>query len=127
MEQSYWFQQRQNQIKALKAEIIKYQKKLDEMKVEEHFFTGCENRYELEYKIKQTVNAERKEIQKKLDTLKNKQLGPKWTTAWTNYNSLSVIKKEYDNLTQDLTILESHKDSIKPAVTFLYEIGYLKK
>jgi superfamily II RNA helicase len=126
MEQSYWFQQRQNQIKALKAEIIKYQKKLDEMKVEEPYSTGCENRYELEYKIKQTVNAERKEVQKKLDTLKNKQLGPKWTTAWTNYNSLSIIKKEYDNLTQDLAILESHKDSIKPAVTFLYEIGYLK-
>jgi superfamily II RNA helicase len=126
MEQSYWFQQRQNQIKALKAEIIKYQKKLDEMKVEEPFFTGCENRYELEYKIKQTVNAERKEVQKKLDALKNKQLGPKWTTAWTNYNSLTIVKKEYDNLTQDLAILESHKDSIKPAVTFLYEIGYLK-
>jgi superfamily II RNA helicase len=126
MEQSYWFQQRQNQIKALKAEAVKYQKKLDEMKVEEPFFTGCENRYELEHRIKQTVNAERKEVQKKLDALKNKQLGPKWTTAWTNYNSLTIIKKEYNSLIQDLQILESHQDSIKPAVKFLYEIGYLK-
>jgi superfamily II RNA helicase len=126
MEQSYWFQQRQNQIKSLKVDIAKCQKKLDEMKVEEPFFTGCELRFELEYKIKQTVNAERKEVQKKLDALKNKQLGPKWTTAWTNYNLLSTVKKEYYSLIQDLHILESHQDSIKPAVKFLYEIGYLK-
>jgi superfamily II RNA helicase len=126
MEQSYWFQQRQNQITALKEDIAKCQKKLDEMKVEEPFFTGCELRFELEYKIKQTVNAERKEVQKKLDALKNKQLGPKWTNAWNNYNSLSTVKKEYDSLIQDLQILELHQDSIKPAVRFLYEIGYLK-
>lgn len=126
MEQSYWFQQRQNQIKALKEDIIKCQKKLDDMKVEEPYFTGCELRFELEQKFKQVVNAERKEIQRKLESLKNKQFGNKWTTAWTNYNSLSTIKKEYDSLTQDLQILESHQDSIKPAVRFLYEIGYLK-
>jgi superfamily II RNA helicase len=125
MEQSYWFQQRQNQIKAVKQDLYNCQKKLDELHIEEPYFTECDKRFELEQKIKQTVNAERKAIQKQLDALKNKQLGPKWLTAWTNYNQLKIVKKEYDDLCQDLIALESHQDSIKPAVKFLKEIGYI--
>jgi superfamily II RNA helicase len=125
MEQSYWFQQRQKQIKALDIDITKCQKKIDDIKVEEPYFTGCDQRYELEQKIKQTVNAARKEVQKQLDTLKNKQFGPKWTTAWTNYNQLRILTKELNELKQDLQILQSHQESITPAVKFLHSIGYL--
>ncbi len=126
MEQSYWFQQRQNQIKAINNDITKYKKKVDEVKVEEPFFSECEKRFNLEQKIKQTVNAERKEAQRQLDMLKNKQLGPKWATAWTNYNTLKTYKLELDELQNDLQILEAHQDSIQPSVKFLKEIGYLK-
>ena len=36
-----------------------------------------------------------KDFQRQLDSLKNRQLGPKWNTAWTNYNNLIKYKKEY--------------------------------
>jgi superfamily II RNA helicase len=126
MEQSYWFQQRQNQIKALNIDITKCQKKVDEVKVEEPFFTECDKRFNLEQKIKHVVNAERKEVQRQLDMLKNKQLGPKWATAWINYSTLKTYTKELDELQKDLEILEAHQESIQPAVKFLKEIGYLK-
>lgn len=126
MEQSYWFQQRKNQIIALSYDITKCQKKVDEVKVEEPFFSECDKRFNLEQKIKQVVNAERKEVQRQLDMLKNKQLGPKWATAWTNYSTLKTYKKELDELQKDLEILEAHQESIQPAVMFLKEIGYLK-
>jgi superfamily II RNA helicase len=125
MEQSYWFQQRQKQIRSLRIDIKTYEKKMNEIKVEEPFLSGCEKRYELEYNIKQTVNAARKEFQKQLDTLKNKQVGPKWVAAWTNYNNLTTIKKEYDLFIEDLKELEAHQDSIRPTVTFLHKIGYI--
>lgn len=125
MEQSYWFQQRQKQIRALKIDIENCKKKIDETKVEEPFFTESEKRFILEQKMKQTVNAERREFQKQLDTLKNKQFGPKWTTAWTNYNLVKNLKKELDDLNQDLHILESHQESITPSVKYLHTIGYL--
>lgn len=125
MEQSYWFQQRQRHINQVKSELELCQKKIDEIKMEQIFFEGCEKRYELEVKIKETVNAARKEVQRQLDTLKNKQFGPKWVTAWTNYNTLRLIKKEYDSLSEDLKELESHQSSIEPSVRFLYEIGYI--
>jgi superfamily II RNA helicase len=126
MEQSYWFQQRKKQIKALDIDIAKLQKKMDELSVQDPFYSGCEMRFELEQKIKQTVNAARKEVQKQLDTLKNKQFGPKWTTAWTNYNLIRTLQKELTELGQDKYILESHQESITPSVKFLFEIGYIK-
>jgi superfamily II RNA helicase len=126
MEQSYWFQQRQKQIKQIKNEIETCQKKINETNVEEPFFTELEKRFELEQNIKQTVNAARREVQKQLDTLKNKQFGPKWATAWTNFNLLRILNKELAELNKDLQILESHQECITPAVKFLYEIGYLK-
>jgi superfamily II RNA helicase len=126
MEQSYWFQQRQKQIKALAIDIKTCEKKLDEIKVEEPFLSGCKMRMELEQKIKTTVNAARKEVQKQLDSLKNKQFGPKWTTAMTNCNLIMKLEAELDNLDEDKKILESHQESITPSVKFLFEIGYIK-
>jgi superfamily II RNA helicase len=126
MEQSYWFQQRRKQIKALDIDIRNCKKKMDEISVEEPFFTGCDMRFELEQKIKQTVNAERKVFQRQLDILKNKHVGPKWLIAWTNYNLVKTLNKQFEDLTNDMNILESHQESITPAVRFLKEIGYLK-
>lgn len=125
MEQSYWFQQRQKQITSLDIDIKKCENTLNEIKLENLFFTGCDTRFDLEQKIKQTVNAERKAIQRQLDILKNKQFGPKWTTAWTNYNLVKKIQKELYELAEDKYILESHQESITPAVKFLHTIGYI--
>jgi superfamily II RNA helicase len=126
MEQSYWFQQRQKQILSVEAEIKECEKKINEIHIDEFMYNECDKRFQLEQKIKETVNAARKEIQRQLDMLKNKQFGPKWNNAWLNYNSLKRLKKEYECLKEDLLALKSHEQSIGPAVRFLNEIGYLK-
>jgi antiviral helicase SKI2 len=110
----------------VRGELKACEQKMADIKLEEAFYEGCDKRFELEQKIRETVNAARKEVQRQLDTLKNKQFGPKWIQAWANYNTLRTLKKEYQDLQDDLENLESHKDSIQPAVKFLYEIGYLK-
>ena len=126
MEQSYWFQQRQNQIKSTKRDLEVSQMKFDEIKMDDVIYEECHKRSQLEQKIKQTVNAERKEVQRQLDTIKNKQFGPRWNTALANYSLLKKLKKEVEELTQSLNTLESHQESIQPVTNFLFEIGYLK-
>ena len=126
MEQSYWFQQRQNQIKSTKRDLEITQKKIDEITLDDAIYAECHKRAQLEQKIKQTVNAERKEVQRQLDTIKNKQFGPRWTTALANYSLLQKLKKEFEELTQTLTTLEAHEESVQPIANFLFEIGYLK-
>ena len=126
MEQSYWFQQRQKQIQHLEHDKKKCEKKMEEIRVDEPFYSECEKRFELEQKIKTTVNAARKEVQRNLDTLKNKQVGPKWGKAWTDYNALKLLTKDYDEIQQDLFTLQKHEQRIEPTVKFLFEIGYIK-
>ena len=101
-------------------------KSIEDIKIDELMYEACNKRYELEQKLKETVNAARKEVQRQLDTLKNKQLGPKWSKAFTDYAKLEQLNKEKDELQYDLQILENHEQSIEPAVQFLHKIGYIK-
>jgi superfamily II RNA helicase len=125
MEHSYWFQQRQKQIRGVQADLDKCLKKINEIKIDEIMLIESEKRAELEKKIKESVNATKKEFQRQLDTLKNKQIGPKWAAAWDNYNALQKLKKEQIALEGDLKALNAHERSIEPSVQFLNDIGYL--
>jgi superfamily II RNA helicase len=109
----------------LEKDLAQLEKKMDDAKLEEAYYNDCHKRFELEQKIKQTANAARKEVQRQLDTIKNRMFGPKWTTSWTNYNLQKTLQKEYNVLLEDKRFLESHKDTIVPAINFLNEIGYL--
>jgi superfamily II RNA helicase len=76
--------------------------------------------------MKQTVNAERKQLQRELDSVKNKQMGPKWAKALADYQTLQRINQEQQQIVNHINCLEGHQHSIQPIVTFLYEMGYLR-
>ena len=120
MEHSYWFKQRQKQILDLTTDLETCQAKICEMKVDP-LFTECEKRYELEQ-----TKVKNKEYQRQLDSIKNKQLGPKWNTAWANYNTLVKYRKEQEGLENDIKILNAHEESMKPSIEFLFQLGYIK-
>ena len=121
MEQSYWFQERQKQIAAVTVDLEKCQEKIQNINGD--LFEECDKRYNLEQQMKSSKN--KKEIQRQLDSIKNKQLGPKWNAAWLNYNSLIAYKKEFDNIQSNLTELQNHTAYIDPYIQFLFEIEYL--
>ena len=126
MEQSYWFQQQQKEIQIYKKDIAKLTKEISELQLEEPYKTECAKRHDLEKQIKQTANAARKEVQRQLDTVKNKQNGPKWIKAWTDFNKLILLKKQEEDLQSTLALLENHESTIEPALEFLKEMGYIK-
>ena len=116
MEKSYWFQQRQKQIAAVRSDLDACQKKMDGIEVLEE----CEKRYELEM-----IVGKNKDIQRQLDSLKNRQLGPKWNTAWANFKQYIILKKEHDAMMNNLKELESHEECITQYVQFLFKLGYI--
>lgn len=126
MEQSYWFQQRKKEIVEIRKTHKNLIKKMSELNIVEPYLSECAKRLELEEKLKSTVNAARKEVQKQLDSLKNKQLGPKWNKALADYQTFQKLSKEKDALELEISVLEGHQSSIQPAVNFLYNTGYLK-
>jgi superfamily II RNA helicase len=125
MEQSYWFQQRQKQLIEVQNDLAICLKNIEKVSLEPTIMSECEKRDELEQKLKTTVNAARKEVQRDLDRIKNKQFGPKWTKAWEDYNAIKILNRERKILEEDLSILENHKNSIEPVVRFLFETGYI--
>jgi superfamily II RNA helicase len=125
MEKSYWFQQRKLEINNLLVELNKCQKELKEVELIEPYLSDCKKRFELEQELKQKVNSKRKEIQRQLDSLKNKQIGPKWNKAWSDYQLFQVLQQKELSLKTDLAILENHQDHIRVSIEFLYECGYI--
>ena len=125
MEQSYWFRQRQ-------VEQIECQKKLDHCnktiashELVEPYKTDCEKRFTLEQRMSETVNAERKKVQRELDTLKNRQLGPKWNKAWTDYHTVKKLHVESAALESELQTIQEHRAHIMIAVQFLHDTGFV--
>jgi len=126
MEQSYWFQQRQAEKSDVQEEWMKCMEKKQKLNLVEPFLSGCIKRLQLEKKIKATVNAERKQVQRELDSVKNSQMGPKWMKAMVDYQALESLEQEQKTQEGYMMELEQHQDSIQPVVNFLHHLGYLR-
>ena len=126
MERSYWFQQRKKEISTIRQTYKELVKKIEELNLVEPYLSECAKRLELEQKMKTTVNAAKKELQRQYDTIKNKQLGPKWNKALSDFQTFQKLSKEKEGLELEISVLEGHQSSIQPAVNFLYSTGYLK-
>ena len=92
----------------------------------EPFRSGCIQRLECEQRMKRAVNAERKAIQKELDSIKNKQLGPKWNDAFQKIHTLQRLQVELQEKEQAYQESENPSHAIQPVVDFLVEMGYLQ-
>jgi superfamily II RNA helicase len=126
MEKSYWFQQRKKEISTIRQNYGELVKKIEQLNIVEPYLSECAKRLDLEQKMKTTVNAARKEVQKQLDSLKNKQMGPKWNKALADFQTFQKLSKQKDGLELEISVLEGHQSSIQPGVDFLYGTGYLK-
>lgn len=125
MEKSYWFQQRKSEMDEILLELNKCQKQLKELELIDPYLSECKKRFELEQELKIKGNSKKKEIQKQLDSLKNKQLGPKWNKAWSDYQLSQVLEQKEISFKSDLQILQNHQEYIQSSIEFLYDCGYI--
>jgi superfamily II RNA helicase len=126
MEESYWFQQRQQQINGIERDLTVCRTKIGKIILVGSLLEGSSRRAELEQQLKITSGTARRDVQRQLDALKNKQLGPAWVKAWADFQALKALLAEEDELKGHLVALQAHSMSIAPAVKFLAEAGYLK-
>lgn len=95
------------------------------MKLNEHVPTlhpDCEERYALEQQLK---NGNR-QVQSKIETWKNKHVGPKWETAWKDYlrwkNTQAVIAANNHNIHE----LRAIPPVLQERLNYLERTGFLK-
>jgi len=126
MEHSYWFQQQLEEIKVLQKEKAACEKQIQDIQLIEPYLSECKKCQELEHIIKTSVNATKKDAQRQLNSLKNKQLGPKWTKAWADFQNLDLLEKQLEDVEYTIQCAEDHESSVEPVIEFLHQLGYIK-
>lgn len=126
--QSYWYQQVQGEMKEAKEQVTKLEGQIQSLGLSEQQIKTCQARADAEVKVKTAVNAAKKEAQRSLESMKNKQCGPAWNQMWANYLSYKILQKELIKQQQYVESLESvHLTKVEPAIALLQSWGFLNK
>jgi superfamily II RNA helicase len=128
MEQSYWFQQRLEQLKqngkaiaAFEAKVLKTQALLSE-----HQRALCQEKKAKELEIKNTGGNKYKKLQQEFMKWSAVHLSATFPSIEANYDALLAQEKELAEERLYTTYLKDHATTLAPTVAFLRETGYLK-
>jgi len=126
VEQSYWFQQLQVKKLQVEKHIVELKKKIEAFGFTEKIVEEIGIKKQLQDRIKQTVNAERKKAQQEYDRWNNSHVGPLW-------NRIEKQQSEYNALVADLKLAESELSDFdfydeirKENVEFLEHMGFIE-
>ena len=120
LKKSYWYQQAMETVQGLKTERDALKAALSEPQLD------CSERWQLEQDFKTSVNAPKKDAQRKLEAWKNKHPGPKWDAAWKQFQERKTVESRLVCL--DLNIVNA-SDVTRPVlerIAFLDEKGYIQ-
>lgn len=129
MEQSYWFQQRQEQLKqngkaiaAFEAKVLKTQAMLSSDQI-----ALCIEKKAKELEIKNTGGNKYKKLQQEFMKWSATHLSGTFPSIEANYDTLKAQEKELAEERRYTAYLEDHATTMQPTVAFLRQTGYLKE
>lgn len=129
IQDSYWNQQQASVEKQLEDELGAIQKRIDALSLTTERIVELAVRFELEEKVRGSVNAGRREAQRALDQWKNKHMGPVWEHAYSAMGQYNKMLAERGTTERGLEELRAVRAD--PAVllgerlTYLEEQGFL--
>jgi superfamily II RNA helicase len=129
LEQSYWYQQRKEQIAEADANKAAAEAKIATLTTSTlppPVLAACQARAALEEDLKTAVNAKRREVQRDLERWKNTHMGPVFANGWIAYASYCKLQQELSQLEGDLKDLAAHTELVRPRLEFLQFAGFLE-
>lgn len=124
---SYWKIQREHDLQAIQTEMGGLQAKMTALNLSQDILYECLERFDLEYKVKGAVNAEKRKAQAALETWKNKHMGPAWDAHWKSYQIWLDLDKQWGQCRDRYEALEYPQKEVEQKIAFLQEAGYLKE
>jgi superfamily II RNA helicase len=126
MEKSYWAQQRQLEKKATETKLRDLHNRIVNCGLNESELETCRVRKEAEEWFKTGGNQARKEAQKVLEKLKNKQTGPAWEKIWKTYvERNSNVAKETEENEYMAELCKPSENLLSPRFDLLTQWGFL--
>lgn len=126
LEKSYWFQQKGKEEHERRSEIEGLDRSLQKLDLEADVLAICHEREDLESRVRNSVNAAKKDAQRRLGTIMNKFVGPHWDKAWKTYKERSEVEANKATLERELKLLQnSHLQKVEPRIRLLRKWGFL--
>jgi superfamily II RNA helicase len=125
MEQSYWFQQTIKAKELIQKEVASLEATLAEFTLTPEQLQDMALRASLEEIYKTSINAAKKDAQKKLEVWRNKHQSPIYDGQWKQYKEYKELEGK---LYKEQTLLHSydhHEAHVLPFLSVLQETGFL--
>lgn len=128
LEQSYWYRQVQGEMQETDKHLQLLQSKIQEIGLTPEQLATCEARADAEAKVKTAVNAAKKEAQRQLESMKNKQMGPSWEALWKQYQVHKELTRQLEMNDSNFKNLKTiHLTKVEPAIELLTTWGFLNE
>lgn len=128
IEKSYWAQQRAMEKKATEANIRDMHNRIMNCGLNESELETCRVRDEAEEWFATGSKQARKEAQKVLEKLKNKQVGPSWEKTWKTWQMRKEnLAKETEEKEYLIYLSQPGEDLLLPRIQLLQKWGFLNE
>ena len=129
LKDSYWFKQRMDVKESLMKELAELEADFAVISssISEREMADFTERASLEERFRLEVNAGKKEVQRLLDSWKNKRIGPRWLDGWTKFQQSTRLSKSIETKKQDVFDCDNVECLIEPRLKFLMTAGYIKE
>lgn len=127
LQTTYWYQERQRQESDLRKRQEEVEEKLAGIPKQEPYWSETRKARELERRIRQAVNASRKELQRQLDTLRNRQMGPQWKKVAEHVQAYEALEHSRYALQEEEERMGTPLAQIEQSLGFLREVGFVEE
>ena len=126
LQNSYWYKQVQGELIQTDKAMEKLQREIGDLGVSSEQLFACQARADAEANVKTAVNAAKKEAQRQLESMKNKQMGPSWEALWKQYLVFKELSKQLDSHDDYFKSLKTiHLTKVEPVLELLKKWGFL--
>jgi len=127
LHQTYWYQERRREEAALQSRMADMEKKLALIPKEEPYWSETRKVRDLERRIRQAVNAQRKELQRQLDTLRNRQMGPSWKKVAAHLQEYETLEHALHTLQEEERRMGTLVSRVEQSLGFLRVAGFVEE
>jgi len=123
---TYWYQHYQRDIQELEKRMEDCRTRQASIPQTEPFWSETWKRRALESQMKSSVNAARKELQRQLETLKNRQLGPAWKKAGEDVQRWEEFENQRRALEEERQAYGTPLSRVEESIGFLRACGFVE-
>jgi superfamily II RNA helicase len=127
LKESYWYQQHIRGLEAARTSVNILSAKQAALGLTDVVREDMELRETLEATMKGSVNAARKDAQRKYSEWQNKHMGPTHLKNWETYKAWKQLASQKSSAEKEIADIESYTDSITPLFSAMKEMGILEE